>query len=81
MKRFSVREIARHPSLLKIEPWDMILIEDRKVHKILGLYIGAALAQEFELFLQRKRLLEAAQKIKESAKREYAKLEGHGDEL
>ncbi|MRJ03414.1 MAG: hypothetical protein GXO19_07555 [Epsilonproteobacteria bacterium] len=76
MKRFSVREIARHPSILKIDPWESILIEDRKLHKILGLYIGSELAKEFELFLQRKRLLDAAQRIKEAAKREYKKLEG-----
>ena len=80
MKHYSVRDIARRPSLLRIAPDEMVFIEDRKLHKMLGLYIGSDLAKEFADFLRHKKLIAAAEKIKASASRENEAFEGTLDD-
>jgi hypothetical protein len=70
------REILRNPSLLRIAPTDVIVIEDKRAHKMLGMYIGVEIAEDFVRFQQKEKLLKSAQKIATSAKEEYEFLEG-----
>ena len=70
------REILRNPSLLKIAPEETLIIEDKKAHKMLGMYIGVELAQEFMRYQEKAKLLKSAKKIASSAKQENAILEG-----
>lgn len=42
------------------------IVEDKKAHKRLGIYLGVALAEEFFAYKKREKLLNAARKIKES---------------
>lgn len=74
-KVYGTREILRNPSLLRISPNENIIIEDKKAHKRLGVYIGNDLADKFFDYLEKEKLLESARKIKNSAKEEYDKLE------
>ena len=81
-KTYGARDIVRNPSLLRIGPGETIIIEDKKSHKQLGLYIGVALAEEFEAYRRRCRLMDAAHKIKAQAAEESSELEGSiGDGL
>jgi len=73
---YGARDISRNPSLLRIGANDEFIIEDKKSHKKLGLYIGMDLAEEFFAYKKKKELLDAANKIKESAKSEYDSMEG-----
>jgi hypothetical protein len=75
-KVYGTRELLRNPSLLRISPDENIIIEDKKAHKRLGVYIGTALADKFFRYLEKEKLLESAKKIKNSSKDEYQKLEG-----
>ena len=70
------REILRNPSLLKIAPEETLIIEDKKAHKMLGMYIGTQLAEEFIRYQEKANLLKSAKKITLSAKKENAILEG-----
>jgi len=70
------REILRNPSLLRIAPTDVIVIEDKRAHKMLGMYIGVDLAEAFIRFQNKEKLLASAKKIASSAKEEYEFLEG-----
>ncbi len=70
------REILRNPSLLKIAPEETLIIEDKKAHKMLGMYIGVELAEEFMRYQEKANLLKSAKKIALSAKKENAILEG-----
>jgi len=79
-KFYGVREITRNPSLLKIAPDEYFVIEDRKSHKALGLYLGTQLAEEFEAYRRKRKLLEAARKIKSAAVEENERLEGTLDD-
>jgi len=74
------RDIVRNPSLLRIAPTDTLLIEDKKSHKVLGLYIGTEMAKEFLEYQERAGLLTSAKKIVASAKTEYQELEGAIDD-
>lgn len=74
------RDILRNPSLLRIAPTDTLVVEDKKSHKMLGLYIGADTAKEFLEYQTRAKLLNSAKKIAASAKKEYEKLEGAVDD-
>jgi hypothetical protein len=74
------REILRNPSLLRIAPNDTMVIEDKRAHKMLGMYIGTEVAEEFIRFQQKEKLLKSAQKIAASAKEEYDWLEGTIDD-
>lgn len=74
------RDILRNPSLLRIAPTDTLVVEDKKSHKMLGLYIGADTAKEFLEYRERAKLLNSAKKIVASAKKEYEKLEGAVDD-
>jgi hypothetical protein len=46
------------------------MVEDKKSHKKLGLYIGMELAEKFLEFQRKERLLESAKKIRENSKQE-----------
>ena len=72
---YGARDIVRNPSLLKIDPKESFVVEDKKAHKRLGIYLGTALAEEFFAYKKRERLLDAARKIKKSAQDEYTLLE------
>ena len=43
-KVYGTRDILRNPSLLRIAPDENIIIEDKKAHKRLGVYLGVDLA-------------------------------------
>lgn len=73
---YGARDISRNPSLLRIGANDEFTIEDKKSHKKLGVYIGMTLAEEFFEYKKKKELLDAAKKIKQSAKAEYDNMEG-----
>ena len=55
---------------------DSFIIEDKKAHKTLGVYLGTKLAEEFFNYTKKQELLKSAQKIKKSASEEFLKLEG-----
>ena len=74
------RDILRNPSLLRIAPTDTLVAEDKKSHKMLGLYIGADTAKEFLEYQAKAKLLSSAKKIAASAKQEYKELEGAVDD-
>jgi len=73
---YGARDITRNPSLLRIGENDDFLIEDKKSHKKLGVYIGMGLAEEFFAYKKKKKLLDAANKIQQSAIVEYENMEG-----
>jgi len=77
---FGAREIVRNPSLLRIDPDDSFIVEDKKAHKRLGIYLGANLAQEFFDYKKREELLKSAKKIKENSLKENMLLEGTVDD-
>ncbi len=79
-KVYGTREIVRNPSLLRIEPTESIIIEDKKSHKKLGVYLGVELAEEFFAYKEKQKLLKAAKKIKHSAKEESETLEASLDD-
>lgn len=72
---YGARDIVRNPSLLRIDPRDSFIVEDKKAHKQLGIYLGADLAEEFFDYVDKQKLLKSAMKIKESASRENTFLE------
>ena len=77
---YGARDIVRNPSLLRIAPNDSFVVEDKKAHKQLGIYLGVDLAQEFLDYTHKQKLLQSAMKIKESALKESYLLEGSLDD-
>jgi hypothetical protein len=77
---YGARDIVRNPSLLKIDANESFVVEDKKAHKRLGVYLGVDLAEEFFAYKKREKLLNAARKIKESASEEYREMEGSIDD-
>ncbi len=77
---YGARDLVRNPSLLRIDPDDSFIVEDKKAHKQLGIYLGANLAQEFFDYKKREALLKAAKKIKENSLKENMLLEGTVDD-
>ena len=77
---YGARDISRNPSLLRIGENDEFIIEDKKSHKKLGVYIGMKLAEEFFAYKKKKALLDAAHKIAQSANSEYKSMEGTLDD-
>ena len=73
---YGARDISRNPSLLRIGADEEFIIEDKKSHKKLGVYMGMNLAKEFFAYKKKRHMLAAASKIKQSAKEEYETLEG-----
>jgi len=73
--RYGTRDIVRNPSLLRIGTNESFIIEDKKAHKKLGVYMGIDLAQEFFNYLNKQKLLKSAMKIKKSAIDENSFLE------
>ncbi|MGM0623153.1 MAG: hypothetical protein ACQESH_03945 [Campylobacterota bacterium] len=78
--KYGTRDIVRNPSLLRIGANDSYMIEDKKTHTPLGVYLGVDLAKEFFEYEKKKKLLESAKKIKQSALKEYGLLEGALDD-
>ncbi|MGE4295195.1 MAG: hypothetical protein AB7E49_05785 [Campylobacterales bacterium] len=74
------REILRNPSLLKIGPKDTLVVEDKRSHTMLGLYVGTELAEAFLAYQKKAKMLESAHKIAASSKAEYEALEGTIDD-
>ena len=77
---YGARDIIRNPSLLRIDSQDSFIVEDKKAHKRLGIYLGVELAEEFFAYKKREQLLNAARKIKEHSTKEYEYLEGSIDD-
>ena len=73
---YGAKDITRNPSLLRIKEDESFVVEDKKAHKTLGVYLGVALADDFFKYLKKQELLKSAKKIKESAKSEYENLSG-----
>ena len=73
---YGSRDIIRNPSLLRIEENDSFVVEDKKAHKTLGVYLGCKLAEDFFNYTKKQELLKSAKKIRNSANEEYEKLEG-----
>ncbi len=73
-------EILRNPSLLTIDPNDTLIIEDKRSHKMLGLYLGTELAEVFLAYRRKAKMLESARKVAASAKAEYETLEDTVDD-
>jgi len=49
---YGTRDIIRNPSLLRIDTRDSFIVEDKKAHKQLGIYIGTDLAKEFFAYIK-----------------------------
>ena len=77
---YGARDILRNPTLLKIDANESFLIEDKKSHKQLGVYLGVNLAQEFFEYQKKQKLLTSAQKIKTHAQKINQELEGSLDD-
>ena len=71
---YGSRDIIRNPSLLRIEENDSFIVEDKKAHKTLGVYLGTKLAEDFFAYIKKQELLKSAQKIKNSANEEFKNL-------
>ncbi|WP_458701020.1 hypothetical protein ACKGJI_02705 [Sulfurospirillum sp. 1307] len=77
---YGARDIVRNPSLLKIDKKDSFIVEDKRAHKELGVYLGIDLAKEFFEYKRKQELLKSARKIKDSAIEENLKLEESTDD-
>ncbi len=75
MTSYGSRDIVRNPSLLRVDENESFVIEDKKAHKQLGVYLGNKLAEEFFEYLKKQELLKSAKKIQKSAKQENELLE------
>ena len=71
---YGSRDIIRNPSLLRIDENDSFIVEDKKAHKTLGVYLGTKLAEDFYKYKKKQELLNSAQKIKNSANEEFKNL-------
>jgi hypothetical protein len=76
MTTYGSRDIIRNPSLLRIDGNESFVVEDKKAHKTLGIYLGVKLAEDFFKYTKKQELLKSAQKIKNSAKTEFDELTG-----
>ena len=77
---YGSREIVRNPSLLRIDENDSFIVEDKKAHKTLGIYLGVKLAEEFFKYTKKQELLKSANKIKQNAQKELEILSGTLDD-
>ena len=77
---YGSREIARNPSLLRIDSHDSFIVEDKKAHKTLGVYLGTELANEFFKYQKKQELLASAHKIKTEASKELEFFDGTDDD-
>ena len=68
MNKYGIREIVRNPALLKIAPDEVFIIEDKRTHTMMGLYLGPHKANEFLKAEEKEKMLASAMKIKESSK-------------
>jgi len=78
--KYGSRDLVRNPSLLRVRPDESFIVEDKKSHKDLGVYIGTELAKDFFDYLRKRELLRAAARIRESAQEEHALLEASVDD-
>ncbi|SFZ97763.1 hypothetical protein MNB_SV-5-133 [hydrothermal vent metagenome] len=77
---YGARDIVRNPSLLRIDSNESFIVEDKKAHKRLGIYLGVDLAEEFFSYKKKDKLLNAAKKIKENAIKENLLLDESVDD-
>ncbi len=77
---YGSRDILRNPSLLRIDASESFVVEDKKAHKTLGVYLGVDLADAFFAYIKKQELLASAKKIKSHAKEELKFLEGSSDD-
>ena len=61
---YGARDIVRNPSLLRIDSQDSFIVEDKKAHKRLGIYLGVKLAEEFFAYKKREKLLKCCKENK-----------------
>lgn len=73
---YGSREIVRNPSLLRIDENESFIVEDKKAHKTLGVYLGVKLADDFFKYNKKQELLKSAYKIKQNSKDELDLLSG-----
>jgi len=73
---YGSREIVRNPSLLRIKENESFIVEDKKAHKTLGIYLGVKLANDFFKYTKKQELLKSAKMIKENSKNELSLLDG-----
>jgi 1-acyl-sn-glycerol-3-phosphate acyltransferase len=57
---YGSREIVRNPSLLRIDENESFIVEDKKAHKRLGVYLGLKLANDFFNYNKKQELLKSA---------------------
>lgn len=77
---YGARDIVRNPSILRVDPNESLIIEDKKAHKTLGVYLGIELAKDFFAYQKKKKLLDAARSIKANSLEESKSLEGSLDD-
>ena len=77
---YGSRDIIRNPSLLRIQENESFIVEDKKAHKRLGVYLGVKLADEFFRYTKKQELLRSAHKIKQNANDEYNTLSATADD-
>lgn len=77
---YGSRDIVRNPSLLRIDDNKSFIVEDKKAHKTLGIYLGVKLADDFFKYNKKQELLKSALKIKQNSKDELALLSGASDD-
>lgn len=53
---YGSRDIIRNPSLLRIEENSSFVVEDKKAHKTLGVYLGIKLAEAFFNYTKKQEL-------------------------
>lgn len=77
---YGARDIVRNPSLLKIDSRGSFIVEDKREHKKLGIYLGIDLANEFLAYKKRQDMLRSARKIRQNSKKENDLLDGTVDD-
>lgn len=59
--RVGIRDLMRNSQILK--KYDYIEIEDKKTHKLRGIFISGKMAEEFQKFLKEKKQQEIQEKL------------------
>lgn len=77
---YGSREIVRNPSILRIDENDSFIVEDKKAHKTLGVYLGTKLADDFFKYTKKQELLKSAQKIEQNSKIEHQMISEANDD-
>lgn len=59
--RVGVRDLIRNSNILK--KYDYVEIEDKKTHKLRGIFISGKVAEEFKKFLEKKKQKKIKEKL------------------